>query len=386
MTAATTQASDGSEGHLEHKFNDDIALADADVEFLARQFPDILHVLNNPDLRSEFTKHDRTANLSKRRVHVAGLTAIGAAAIALLAAAIKPALHLVHLPERVSPYVGPALASMELLAIVAAVISLGGFAIGAHKHKWLESRMLTEILRAWHFQFLIYQGQEIERSCVSESARVGFEAKRKLALESFVREWSGKADSYLTNLVDDAAIQYVPLHDSISEYSDSSPIQAKIFRAYRMLRFQHQLTYATHKLKSSTERQFWEILKWPTRVLQDRSNSFARFCVLGSLFLSVVVPFAYYFGHETAAGLASIAIIALLILNVVARTIQDGLASPKELERYRDYQQKARFLLQRFDRATTVAERVHLMRDMERAAIEELRSFLRANEEAAFVL
>lgn len=380
-------ANAGSDGSLlEHKFNDDIALIDADVEFLSRQFPDILHVLNNPALRAEFTKHDKIASSSKRRVHVAGLVAIGAAAIALLAAAIKPAIHLVHLPESVDPLAGPILAALELLALVAAGISLGGFAIGAHKHKWLEARMMTEILRAWHFQFLVYQGEEIERSCSSDGARVAFETNRKLALESFLREWSGKADGYFSNLVEDAAVQYVPLHEAQSEYSESSSIQTKIFRAYRMLRFQHQLTYATHKLKGSTERQFWEILKWPTRVLQDRTNFFARFCVLTSLVLSLVVPVAYYLGHVTVAGLASITIIGFLVLNVVARTIQDGLASAKELERYRDYQQKTRFLLQQFDRARGNLERMHLMRDMERAAIEELRSFLRANEEAAFVL
>jgi hypothetical protein len=153
-----------------------------------------------------------------------------------------------------------------------------------------------------------------------------------------------------------------------------------------MLRFQHQLTYATYKLKNTTDKQFWQVTKWPTRVLQDRTTFLARFCVWISLLCSLVVIVSHIAGNDEVAAFLSVAIVVLLVINVIARTIQDGLASPKELERYRDYQQKARYLMQGFDHAAAAEEKLAFMRDMERAAIEELRSFLRANEEARFVL
>lgn len=204
--------------------------------------------------------------------------------------------------------------------------------------------------------------------------------------EAFVHEWTGKPDSYYHNLVENADVQYVPLHEAPTAYTPNSEVQKKVFRAYKMLRFQHQLTYATHKLKSTTDKQFWEILKWPTRMLQDRTTFLARFCVWLSLVSSVAVIGTHVAGNDDVAALLSVGIIVFLVVNVIARTIQDGLASPKELERYRDYQQKARYLLQGFDHAATIDERLPFMRDMERAEIEELRSFLRANEEARFVM
>src|SRR5262249_5714962 len=132
--------------------------------------------------------------------------------------------------------------------------------------------------------------------------------------------------------------------------------------------------------------QFWQILKWPTRVLQDRTTFLARLCVWVSLVCSLVVIISHVTDNEDVAAFLSVGIIVLLVVNVVARTVQDGLASPQELERYRDYQKKTRYLLQGFDHSLTAEGKLTFMRDMERAAIEELRSFLRANEEARFVV
>jgi len=378
-----SQAGVAHEASLEHRFNDDIALEQADLDFLFKQFPDIVHALDNPELRAEFAKHEAVANRSKKRVQFAGMIAIALAATALLAAAAKPTLHLVHgMPS----WVGTLLVGLELLALAAAAIAMGGFGMGKDKIKWLEARMMTEILRAWHFQFLIYRGKEVEASCATDPAKEAFLRSRTTALEAFVHEWTGKADSHYLDLLENADVQYRPLHDSASGYTREGPIERMVFRAYRLLRFQHQLTYSTHKLKNTTDKQFWQILKWPTRVLQDRTTLLARVCVLISLVFSVVVIFSHFSGYDEVAAFASVAIVSLLVLNVVSRTIQDGLAAPKELERYRDYQQKTRYLLQRFDHTAASEERLEFMRDMERAAIEELRSFLRANEEARFVL
>jgi hypothetical protein len=370
------------DGHLGHKFNDDIALADDDLDFLREQFPEILHVLDHPDLREEFAKHEKVANTSKRKVHKVGLLAIVFAGVVLLGAAAKPILHLVHLPA----LVGTVLVWLEVLALAAAMIALGGFAIGKHKHKWLEARMMTEILRAWHFQYMIYKGREIEQSCGDDAALAVFRAQRKKEFEAFVHEWAGKADSYFQNLVENADVQYVPLHRQQTQYSGEGGIREKVFIAYRMLRFQHQMTYATYKLKKATDRQLWQLLKWPTRVLQDRLEFVARFCVVMSLACSLVVIISHLSGADDVAAFVSVAIVALLVVNAIARTIQDGLATPKELERYRDYQQKARYLLYGFEHASKPEEKLEFMRDMERAAVEELRSFLRANEEARFVM
>ena len=81
-----------------------------------------------------------------------------------------------------------------------------------------------------------------------------------------------------------------------------------------------------------------------------------------------------------------IGIIALLILNVATRAVQDGLAAPEELQRYNDYAGKIRYLLQRFDDSRDVDEKLLMMGEMERAALEELKGFLRAHFEARFIV
>ena len=80
------------------------------------------------------------------------------------------------------------------------------------------------------------------------------------------------------------------------------------------------------------------------------------------------------------------AIIVFLIFTVATRAVQDGLAAPEELQRYNDYAGKIRYLLRRFDSSREPAEKLELMAEMERAALEELKGFLRAHSEARFVL
>jgi len=64
----------------------------------------------------------------------------------------------------------------------------------------------------------------------------------------------------------------------------------------------------------------------------------------------------------------------------------DRIAAPEELQRYSDYAGKIGYLLERFDSSADPAEKLDLMAEMERPALEELKGFLRAHIEARFVL
>src|SRR5207247_8144049 len=126
------------------------------------------------------------------------------------------------------------------------------------------------------------------------------------------------------------------LHDERTEYSPNSEVLEKVFIAYTSIRFRHQANYSTHKLQKQTSKPF-SILKWPSVVLQQRTQGFAAFCLLGSLICSTIIVV----GHLTGSGFAHhigwpAAIIALLILTVAGRAVQDGLAAPEEVQRYND--------------------------------------------------
>ena len=176
------------------------------------------------------------------------------------------------------------------------------------------------------------------------------------------------------------------LHDEPAKYASDTLVLHRIFSAYRSLRFTHQVDYATYKLQRHTDKPL-RILKWPVALLQMRTEAVASFCLITSLVFSLIIVV----GHATEIDVTKTlfwqaGIITLLIVNMAARTVQDGLATSEELERYNDYAGKTRYLMQRFDDSSEPFEKLALMAEMERAALEELTSFLRAHSNARFIV
>jgi hypothetical protein len=107
-------------------------------------------------------------------------------------------------------------------------------------------------------------------------------------------------------------------------------------------------------------------------VLQSRTKGVASFCLIGSLAISLLIVIGHITGWEVAHHPGwSAGIIALMIINVASRAVQDGPAAPEELQRYNDYSGKIRYLLTRFEASHDVDEKLQLMGEMERAALEE---------------
>jgi hypothetical protein len=260
--------------------------------------------------------------------------------------------------------------------------------IAGQKKKWLEARMMAEVLRLWHFQALICRGKEIESSCDMGNAGepAAYRAARHKKFQAFLNEWGATPDSHLADLIENPESGYQMLHDDPTKYTPGSPVLESVFAAYKSIRFRHQANYATYKLQKQTSKPF-SVLKWPAAVLQQRIQGFTAFCLLGSLICSAVIVIGHVTGMEFAHHIGWPAgIIVLLVLTVAGRAIQDGLAAPEELQRYNDYAGKIRYLLGRFDTSHDAAEKLELMVEMERAALEELKGFLRAHSEARFVI
>jgi hypothetical protein len=314
-----------------------------------------------------------------------GLIAVLLAVLALLGSAVSPLIHQFH---DLSPIVHDAMFWLEVAGIVGVAIAAGGIALAKQKKRWLKARMMAEVIRLWHFQSLICRGKEIATSCDStnKKAQTGYRESRATAFQAMLNEWSGSPDSHLTELIEKPAEGTELLHDQESHYPAGSPVIDKVFAAYKVTRFKHQANYAAHKLERSTDYPL-RILKWPTAVLQERMQFCATFCLVLSLVCSLVTVIGHIAGWEIASGPAlPVATIVLLILNVAARAVQDGLAAPEELQRYNDYAAKIEYLRRRFDAEHSPEEKLKLMVEMERAALAELKGFLRAHFEARFIV
>lgn len=180
----------------DHVFNDDLLMNETDLAYARLQFPKIIHVLDHPQLREKFAKYEKEANKARDCVRALGFAAVILATLALLVVAIKPIWP--HAPwTRWVAFV------IESGGIFAALIAAGGMWLGPWKCRWLESRLMTERLRQWHFQLLVRRGQQIEASCDGPSAVANFETERGRWLEGFLREHEGKLDSQLESLVDE---------------------------------------------------------------------------------------------------------------------------------------------------------------------------------------
>jgi hypothetical protein len=79
-------------------------------------------------------------------------------------------------------------------------------------------------------------------------------------------------------------------------------------------------------------------------------------------------------------------VIWIAILALAMRAIEQGLQPERELERYEHYRSALQAILERFEAARSVAEKVRIMRELERLAFDEMRSFLFIHQNARFVM
>ena len=115
--------------------------------------------------------------------------------------------------------------------------------------------------------------------------------------------------------------------------------------------------------------------------------SYLSVLALGAIHLVVlsVVLLAPSEWAKLNAVTGTVAILAALVA-LGARAIEQGLQPEREIERYQQYRAALRAVLERFDQAGSHAEKLAVMRDMERVSFDEMRNFLITNERSRFVM
>ena len=139
---------------LKHKFNDDLLIWDEDVEYIKKKYPTLLHILDFDDLKKVFLEYDEPANAAKRRSRVWGYVTIVLAVGALLGASAYPMYEDASAAE-----------TFGLLAAICGVASVPigywGLMFGKAKREWLYRRLMTERLRQFHFQTIVFRLPEL---------------------------------------------------------------------------------------------------------------------------------------------------------------------------------------------------------------------------------
>jgi hypothetical protein len=375
---------------LPEQFNDDLLLSEQDRKWVSDTFPTLIHVLDYPQLRDDFSKYDEKANQSKKRLRRAGLATIAFGVVALLGASTEP---LFPQPSSIVAYVIFGVSAFA--GFLSIVISAFYVLRSPYKNVWLEARLMTERLRQFQFQILVFHIPTI-LSCASQpdfASRFG--KARDRWYSTFNMEHAEHLSAKLKEVLDDDADEQYQLHvaDAAENTPGSGSVLDEIFAAYKLLRIKHQILYANYKLGGDG-------FDFPRRQVSILSGIslicilfvfFAHFAVSISvvsqwlpqwlLFQTVKDVLTYVLGVPL-----HVLIIWTVIFALAARTFEEGLQPTREVERYTAYRARLGHLLHNFDGASNLSERILLMTQVEQLIYQEMREFLKTNYKARFVL
>jgi hypothetical protein len=353
---------------VERRFNHDLLRDDQDRAVVRARWPAIERLLVNEPLIAQFALHERRARWYKWAAHWVGTFAV----VAMLASLASAALYLA---SGASSAGGAVHTWMELLGVAGVGLAVLASRWGPLRPRWLASRFFTEVLRQWHFRWLLHRvpPEPTERD-------VELRDQEFLAL---VHGLSGSVGQKMDRLMEVATDPLPPIPEA--KLPSGGPARKQLLEAYEQLRLKHQIDFAVYKL-SSEDRTF---ALCSNRVLVLVTDAFAALTLIVALVCSTLpllenVASARAVIEEHAATLA-IASVLCAILGVAVRAWRDGLSLGEERERYQEVLHRLELVQELWRSAPDDDARFALSRELEQAALRELRVFLREHERAQFL-
>jgi hypothetical protein len=273
------------------------------------------------------------------------------------------------------------------------VIGIFGMGMGGRKQAWLRNRYICERIRQWQFQYICRHATVIAQASGSAGDEQQFVKSRGIAFSVFQTNHVKNVDARLHSFEPDAKdpdelIELMPETENASPTSLPSQGPAvsaldELFRAYRAIRFEGQLSYAQEflgigALKRHPKRQLQEIERWnfPLLLLVLALHALV---VVGALVGPPLLksPFVYFLA------------LSATLLTLTLRVLEDGLRPHEHVHRMEDYLARVKEARHSFDTAIQKQDRrlaLEHMLSLERAASAELLSFGRTARAAGFVI
>jgi len=349
--------------------NDDLLRSPADQALARELYGPVAFALIFPGLLEHHVRADAVANAEKRRIRSRGLTAVSLVTAAILMASIAPYLH-----EGPLHYFAP-----QAIGLMSALLGIAGSATALRNSptKWLEHRLVTESLRQFHFSLLVRLTPEILAAAKSED-HGAFERKRDMELADFCQNLIARKSSVLASLTREREVsKELRINPPPDAAIFKDPNGALLLKAYRNLRIVRQCQYADYKLSHDSSL----VSHFPRRQL-DVLGTLGVSCVV--LLLSAHVLSALLVGND-ADRWVHLAAVWIAIAALTLRVIEEGLKPRAEVERYRHYQSTTYRILERFDKGDVRAQ-LQAAEQLEQASFDEMTIFLRAQQEAKFIM
>lgn len=354
------------------RYNVDLLIDPGDREAFALRFPQFAFAFDDPDLRALFDPVDSRAAKAKRTSRMFGGVALGMVTAALVVGAFAGVFQ-------DEPW-------FRTVTLAAAIVGAAGLVVGwtglltAHsRDEWLRQRFVCERLRQLHFQTLVGWAPQIIQAARSGYSEA-FLAARRLRTETFKSRVINSSAVVLADLLADRSGDAVWLVDIDPQPVTDDTLSNAYFEALRELRLQHQHDFAGFQLLAH-----WTLRPRTPLQVAKLLSGIGAFCGLLLLNLGVVgLVLAAVTGqlpHLTYAAMIALAVIAL-----AARTLEEGLQAHSEVNRYRTYDAALRRLLQRHREAASNEDRRAVLAELETCAFDEMVGQLKSHHDARFLM
>ena len=387
-----------------HRYNDDLLLAQEARERAQQEHAAVFHLLDHEQLREAFRRENGAANRAKRQSHVAGFWAVTAALIALAGAASEPLWG--HLA---APWPRVIAISSAALGVLSFLVSTFGLMYGRRKSAWLHARLYTEQLRQFHFQAFVWRLPEMVDSLrPDENVRDKYRAERDQWFKIFEDSLRGRSDARMSALLNPTAAPTIWLHPHASDNEEAVVPDVTgvnlndIFRAYEVFRLDEQQGYTEFMLRlinrpdprsdpdlrpRRINRLWYPGINQPLRAKRTALTALWIVALTALVLLHVGILVSHIAGWQLLEGAwAHVTIVWAALLAVAVKTLSEGFALTREIERYEEYHAVVSGLKQAFRAAESPRRKLQIMIEMEKAAFEEMRVFLRSHHEATFIM
>lgn len=357
--------------------NDDLLMQAHAREYLKAEFPEAYEVLDWPELRRTFEEIDKKAIKARKRRQRIGFTAVG---VAGLGAFLSAALPLVELAG--GEVMRSAFFAAVALSAAGLVFSLFFVTIDRAKSQWLEQRLLTERLRQFYFQFMIFNAGLAIRAMRDPTALEEWRREQAEAVQFFLAWAKRPMRAELAAVIDDVNDKHAWMRAKWRRRPEIPLPSNELDTYFGILRRQRigiQLHYVREKLQPGFGSPESRLNLSQVVGYTCASLTFAATAVAAALLLQ---------GSTTAALefriLTSIAALCGAV-GVVCKVLAEGLQLKMDVERYRWYRAAVADIDAEFH-DNDVSRRFALLRKIEYVAYREMREFLKIHEESKFRL
>ena len=255
---------------------------------------------------------------------------------------------------------------------------------GKEKAQWLTNRFWTERIRQFHFQLIVNNLEMAAAASKSKKDLRDWEAFRAREFDIFKQDYLRGVEDKIHHLEKDEAED----RPWISEEWDRPPhVPAAseqldmLLKLFERQRFGIQLRYTERRLVNG-----WHSPETRSQWVSKLSDALTAVLLLATVTVGIGSIDAFIERSNPPYRIIVGLIAAISSSSVVAmRAMKEGLLFGADAERYKWYLAAVRTLHHRLEHADR-AQKVHLLRELERVSYQEMRRFILAVKQARFVI